>query len=232
MRLANACLAMTLACSLLAGGCAQQDVKMPARTTAPSTPPPMAAQPVAAPAAPVAAPAAPVAAPAAVQRPLENVDLAGKPLTEFGVIVAMLGCRADMPCPQRTRGIGPAAAVSAAALAQTPTATNFDQIQFEFDSDRLTPGARSALGVIAGALKDPALLDRPFVIEGHTDAKGSRDYNVRLSQRRADSVKRYLTETFKLDPQRFRTAGRGPDALADKANPESGVNRRVVFVRM
>lgn len=80
------------------------------------------------------------------------------------------------------------------------------------------------------ALSSNELSDVEFLIEGHTDATGGFQYNMRLSQRRAESVKRYLVENFQLDPVRLKTIGKGPTDLLDKGNPASGRNRRVVFV--
>ena len=108
---------------------------------------------------------------------------------------------------------------------------SFDQVQFEYASDRLTTDARQALDIIAAALKSSALHDDVFTVEGHTDAKGSLPYNMKLSKRRAESVKRYLIEDHKIAAQRVSTVGKGPTDLKDKLSPNSGVNRRVVFVR-
>ena len=60
-------------------------------------------------------------------------------------------------------------------------------------------------------------------LEGYTDAKGSRQYNVRLSQRRVDAVRAYLIEQG-VERHRIRASARGPAANA--AVPE-GRKRRV-----
>ena len=72
-----------------------------------------------------------------------------------------------------------------------------------------------------------------FRIEGHTDAIGSREYNLELSQRRADAVKAWLVANLKIDPARIDTLGFGPDKLlipADKSIDEQQPNRRVEIV--
>lgn len=68
------------------------------------------------------------------------------------------------------------------------------------------------------------------VIEGHTDDRGSRKYNVRLSQRRADSVKRFLMEEG-VKGTRLRTRGFGPDEPIESNRTRKGraKNRRVDF---
>ena len=72
-----------------------------------------------------------------------------------------------------------------------------------------------------------------FRIEGHTDAVGSREYNLELSQRRADAVKAWLVANLKIDGTRIETIGFGPDKLlvpADKSIDEQQPNRRVEIV--
>ncbi len=134
----------------------------------------------------------------------------------------------------KTRGLSLNSATGASAAAGASTVVqkkvNFDQITFELNSDRINPKGRILLDKIGQAIASDQLSDVSYTIEGHTDASGSLAYNIRLSARRADSVKRYLVETYQIDPSRLKTAGRGPTDLLDKANPESGVNRRVVFL--
>jgi len=72
-----------------------------------------------------------------------------------------------------------------------------------------------------------------FRIEGHTDAIGSREYNLVLSQRRADAMKEWLVASLRLDPARIETVGFGPDKLkvpADRSIEEQQPNRRVEIV--
>jgi len=72
-----------------------------------------------------------------------------------------------------------------------------------------------------------------FRIEGHTDAIGSRDYNLVLSQRRADEMKAWLVANLGIDPSRIETVGFGPDKLivpADRSIEEQQPNRRVEIV--
>ena len=89
----------------------------------------------------------------------------------------------------------------------------------------LEPEAKSNLDEFAKALKDPQLAASSFLVEGHTDARGSADYNLNLSERRAKAVVSYLSErgvdTAKLLPRGF---GQTKPIVAD---PYSGDNRRV-----
>lgn len=67
-------------------------------------------------------------------------------------------------------------------------------VNFGHNSAELTAEARINLKQIADALKDQRLSAANFVVEGHTDAKGSENYNLSLSERRAHSVTSFLLE--------------------------------------
>lgn len=98
-------------------------------------------------------------------------------------------------------------------------------INFELDSAELTPQARETLGEFAQALKDSRLESHDFLVEGHTDAFGSADYNVGLSERRADSVVSFLLANG-VDAARIEAVGFGK-AHPRVADPYDPVNRRV-----
>ena len=104
------------------------------------------------------------------------------------------------------------------------------EVVFDYKSARLTPGAMATLTPLGRALTDPRLADDFFLIAGHTDAKGSADYNVRLSQQRADSVRQFLIKQFKLEPQRLVARGFGHRRLKDPQNPFDEKNRRVQVI--
>ena len=63
-------------------------------------------------------------------------------------------------------------------------------VNFEFDSADLTPEAKSNLEKIAEVFLE--FPDTDLAIEGHTDDTGNEDYNMKLSKRRANSVKSFL----------------------------------------
>jgi outer membrane protein OmpA-like peptidoglycan-associated protein len=108
-----------------------------------------------------------------------------------------------------------------------PKAATFDSIQFEFNSAELTDAARRTLDTVASVLREPYFADSRFIIEGHTDAKGSDDYNFGLSERRAQAVVRYLIESG-VAPEQLSARGMGESKPFDRSNPEAAVNRRVV----
>ena len=109
---------------------------------------------------------------------------------------------------------------------------SFPQVQFEFNSDQLTPTARQMLAEIGLALRDERLATYRFAIKGHTDAVGNEQYNMTLSQRRAASVRDYLVATFNIDRGRLESQGLGESQLLDTANPNAAANRRVEITNL
>jgi outer membrane protein OmpA-like peptidoglycan-associated protein len=81
-----------------------------------------------------------------------------------------------------------------------------DQL-FNYDSADLQPSAMSQLQKLGTLIKrNPKAT---FTVEGYTDSLGSPDYNVDLSQRRADSVKEYLVNVIGINPSQVETKGYG-----------------------
>lgn len=103
-------------------------------------------------------------------------------------------------------------------------------IRFEFDSARLTREARAQLTPLAQAITSPDLASERFVVEGHTDAVGSDEYNQWLSEQRAEAVKEFLVGEYQVDPNRIVTIGKGEAQLLNPDDPDSGANRRVQIV--
>lgn len=101
-------------------------------------------------------------------------------------------------------------------------------VQFSFDSADILPAAKAQLDALAEGIRLlPA--DKSVAIEGHTDAAGSDDYNEKLSQRRAQAVKRYLVAQHGIEPQRLRAIGMGEYRTLDGRDPHAPENRRVQF---
>ncbi|MEZ4448059.1 MAG: OmpA family protein [Nannocystaceae bacterium] len=101
-------------------------------------------------------------------------------------------------------------------------------IYFEFNSDKIQSKSRGTLDKTVQVLKD--YQDIRIEISGHTDDVGKHDYNVELSQKRADSVRSYLVE-HGVDPSRIKTRGAGPDEPIDDNKTAKGRahNRRIEF---
>lgn len=116
------------------------------------------------------------------------------------------------------------------ALASYPNLTI--EVEFDFDSDWIRPASWESLGLIADGLHHPLLMSDKYAVIGHTDAKGARDYNLALSQRRADAVRDMLISTFRIPPDQVVSIGFGEEQLADPANPEAAINRRVQLINI
>jgi OmpA-OmpF porin, OOP family len=67
------------------------------------------------------------------------------------------------------------------------------------------------------------------VIEGHTDAVGSPQYNKRLSMRRAAAVKKYLVASHGVNATLLKAVGKGQSEPLNAENPRADENRRVQF---
>lgn len=104
------------------------------------------------------------------------------------------------------------------------------QISFNSNSAELTPDAKEKLDVVAKALGSVELANYRFKIEGHTDSAGSAAYNRKLSQRRAQSVARYMSQNYGIKPNRLEAVGKGMSQPANPADPKAPENRRVVIV--
>jgi outer membrane protein OmpA-like peptidoglycan-associated protein len=105
-------------------------------------------------------------------------------------------------------------------------------IPFDFDSNKLTPDAIVILRTLGEALRDQRLVKYRFKIAGHTDARGTEEYNQSLSERRAQAVRDYLLSQYGVQASRLETAGYGKTKLADPSNPEDGINRRVQVINI
>jgi outer membrane protein OmpA-like peptidoglycan-associated protein len=104
------------------------------------------------------------------------------------------------------------------------------EINFDYNSDRISARSLPAVQALGRALSNPDLKGSTFIVAGHTDAAGSDSYNQDLSERRADSIKRYLVGKSGVSAADLVTVGYGKTKLKDPANPMAEVNRRVQVV--
>ena len=83
-------------------------------------------------------------------------------------------------------------------------------------------------------MNDPKMKNTKFEIGGYTDDTGQRDYNIKLSERRATSVKNFLVKTGKVNAKRLVTKGYGPDnpILPNDSEANRSRNRRVEFKKL
>jgi outer membrane protein OmpA-like peptidoglycan-associated protein len=102
------------------------------------------------------------------------------------------------------------------------------RINFRFDSAVIPADAYQYLDTVGTVLhSDP---DVTIVVEGHTDAKGSDAYNMKLSERRAKAVETYLVQKHRIEVSRIRAVGKG-EGEPLVVNPFDQTNRRVQFAR-
>ncbi|MGH7854571.1 MAG: OmpA family protein [Candidatus Binatia bacterium] len=104
----------------------------------------------------------------------------------------------------------------------------FPAVAFRFDSAELTDLGKGQVYLAAQRLKEKN--DITVVIEGHTDAAGSEEYNRKLGQRRAQTVISALAAQG-IDPSRMSAAGIGENAPLINQDTQwaRAVNRRVEF---
>ncbi|QTP59026.1 peptidoglycan-associated lipoprotein Pal [Billgrantia antri] len=101
-------------------------------------------------------------------------------------------------------------------------------IYFDYDRDSIRPEFESVLVSHARYLRSNG--NARVVLQGHTDERGTREYNLALGERRANAVKRFL-EVQGVSPSQFEVVSYGEERLAARGASEDAhaQNRRVVF---
>jgi outer membrane protein OmpA-like peptidoglycan-associated protein len=148
--------------------------------------------------------------------------LQGDAVTESALIDAL----APPPAPVLTRGLK----VNAAPPEGPKPAKAALLITFNTNSTAITPEAKRDLDIVGKALNTSKLVEYVFVIEGHADPRGSAEANLRLSQGRAEAVRRYLVSAQNVREERLKAIGKGDREPLDPANPAAPENRRITFV--
>jgi outer membrane protein OmpA-like peptidoglycan-associated protein len=106
------------------------------------------------------------------------------------------------------------------------------EINFDYNSADISAKSMTSVQALGRALTNPDLKGSTFIVAGHTDAAGGETYNQDLSERRADSIKKYLVDKFGIAAADLVTVGYGKTKLKDPANPLADVNRRVQVANM
>jgi len=111
---------------------------------------------------------------------------------------------------------------------------DLDTITFETGSADIPQDQVNSLQRVADALNrvlegDPS---ETFLIEGHTDAVGGDEDNLILSDERAESVARALTDAFRIPPENLTTQGYGERYLKVRTDGPNQENRRVTIRRI
>ncbi len=105
-------------------------------------------------------------------------------------------------------------------------------VNFDYNSADINRTAEPVLRELGTALRNPSLKGAVIMLSGHTDASGSAEYNQDLSQRRAQSVRSYLIQTYGVDDGQLIAVGFGEEQLKNTDQPEAPENRRVQIVNL
>jgi peptidoglycan-associated lipoprotein len=174
---------------------------------------------------------------------MNKVSVAGKALTVIFTVLFMIGCsstdtsdadaqaaeaaaaqQAQMDAEQAAAAATAAAAVAQKAL-QDAAAAAGDTLYFGFDEYSLSAAAQSALDAHIALAKTNSTSIR---LEGHTDERGTREYNMALGERRANAVADYMVGNG-ISRSRIESVSYGEERPAASGSGEANwsQNRRV-----
>ncbi|MBU5639051.1 OmpA family protein [Geomonas sp. Red69] len=127
----------------------------------------------------------------------------------------------------RVAVIAPAPVVVAPAPAPKLCSPAVINVQFDTNKADLKPQYRNELKTLADFLNE--FPKATGVIEGHTDNVGPKALNMKLSQRRADTIRNYLVKEFGIAPERIKAVGYGPTKpiASNKTKAGKAQNRRI-----
>jgi peptidoglycan-associated lipoprotein len=102
-------------------------------------------------------------------------------------------------------------------------------VYFDFDSATIRPDSRPVIDANARYLVEHS--NAAIILEGHTDERGTREYNIGLGERRAEAVRRLMI-AYGVAPQQLRTLSYGEErpAMAGQTEDSYSQNRRVEIV--
>ena len=151
-----------------------------------------------------------------------------KIIRSVGLAAALAAALAVSACANKTDQTGMAGAATPGS--QQDFVVNVgDRVFFESDQTDLTPQSRATLDKQVQWLQQYS--QYTFTIEGHADERGTREYNIGLGSRRAQTVREYLASRG-INPQRMRTISYGKERPVAVCNDIScwSQNRRAVTV--
>jgi peptidoglycan-associated lipoprotein len=155
------------------------------------------------------------------------------------VSLVALGCSKEEAEDESARGLGSGigssefdsgvSGQSSDRYAEPEKVRELATIYFDYDSANIRSDARATLQANAGAIQGRDEW-RTVVVEGHTDERGTGEYNLALGEQRADATRQYLVDLGVPD-SRLRVVSFGESAPAVHGNDESAWrwNRRVEF---
>jgi len=162
----------------------------------------------------------------------------------LGAAFLVVGCASKAKTPEPDPSAGASNAASAQAAPAKPAEdfggktpeqaldaaieTSFQTVYFDFDSYALTEQAQENLRLMGRALKADASLK--LVIEGHSDARGSNEYNLALSLKRAEAIRDFLvTEGVVKEALAVASKGEETPAVDGMTEEAFAKNRRGEF---
>ena len=124
--------------------------------------------------------------------------------------------------------------LASVSLRERMRSISIDTIHFEFGSAEVGPEQAVMLESVAAAIRDAANVNpgEVFLIEGHTDAVGSDQDNLSLSDRRAQAIADALSQQFGVPRENLVTQGYGKQFLLIPTDGPERRNRRVVVRRI
>ena len=132
---------------------------------------------------------------------------------------------------RKTRSLSMGEREEIAEIASNKPKIDLD-IQFDYNSADIRTGSLPDVQSLGQALTNPSLKGSTFIVAGHTDAIGGEAFNQGLSERRADTIKKYLVDKFGIVGSDLVTVGYGKDQPKDPNVPMDPANRRVQVVNM
>ncbi len=111
---------------------------------------------------------------------------------------------------RKTRSLSMGEREEIAEIASTKLKIDLD-IQFDYNSADISASSLPAVQSLGQALSNANLKGSTFIVAGHTDAIGGEAFNQGLSERRADSIKKYLVDKFGIAGSDLVTVGYGKD---------------------
>ena len=167
-----------------------------------------------------------------------NDVLQKKDVTTNSLIDALTPSEKSAATPEqagaRTRSFKVAKTNSPLAPMKTPTtsASASLMITFETQSSKLTNESKQVLDKLAAALVSEKLASFKFSIEGHADSRGNSEKNMKLSEERAEAVRKQLISEHHVDAARLIAIGKGDTEQLNPGNPAAPENRRVRIVTL
>ena len=157
--------------------------------------------------------------------------------TAFAAVLLLAACTSKPETAADTSGTGQGTGTQTAAVAAAPAPGSQedlvvnvgDRVFFDYDRYELKPEARAQLEKQAAWLRNFPQVT--VTVEGHCDERGTREYNLALGERRADSVRNYLI-ALGVDANRIRVISYGKERPAVVGSDETAwaQNRRAVTV--